>query len=47
LLVLSEINKKLGLLEKRVNIVDELIKNVTSLSLIVLKLAEKVSKIDS
>lgn len=32
LLVLSEINKKLDLLEKRVDIVDELLKNTTMLT---------------
>jgi hypothetical protein len=45
--ILSEINKKLGLLEKRVDMVDELSKNVTSLTLMVAKLADKVGKMDS
>jgi hypothetical protein len=40
--VLSEINKKLGLLEKRVDMVDELSKNTAMLTQIVAKLAEKV-----
>jgi hypothetical protein len=45
--VLSEINKKLDLLEKKVNMVDELSKNTTMLTQIVAKLAEKVGlKID-
>jgi hypothetical protein len=45
--VLSEINKRLDLLEKKVNMVDELSKNTTMLTQIVAKLAEKVGlKID-
>jgi hypothetical protein len=40
--VLSEINKKLDLLEKRANKVDELSMNVATLTQIVAKLAEKV-----
>jgi hypothetical protein len=40
--VLSEINKKLDLLEKRVNMVDELSKNTTLLTQMVAKLAEKI-----
>ena len=40
--ILSEINKKLGLLEKRVDMVDELSKNTAMLTQIVAKLAEKV-----
>jgi outer membrane murein-binding lipoprotein Lpp len=41
-LVLSEINKKLDLLERKVNKVDELLTNVTTLTEIVAKLAKQV-----
>ena len=40
--VLSEINKKLDLLERKVNKVDELSMNVTTLTEIVAKLAKQV-----